>query len=230
VNVLLSGIVGSTAYGLDGPDSDVDRLGVYAAPTSAFHGLHLPIDKAATVVTNKPDSTMHEARKYAALALQCNPTITELMWLDADLIEVNTDLGGYLTTIREAFLSAKRVRDAYFGYATSQLKRLRDTGQFQSKMRARSAKHGRHLLRLLDQGYALYSTGILPIKVQDRQRYFDFGEQVAVNPDAAIPVLAAVEAKFDTARSPLPDRPDEDRVERWLRAVRRAHWEPDGLG
>ena len=33
--VLLSGIVGSTAYGLAGPDSDVDRLGMYAAPSSS---------------------------------------------------------------------------------------------------------------------------------------------------------------------------------------------------
>ncbi len=31
--VLLSGIVGSTAYGLAGPGSDVDRLGMFAAPT-----------------------------------------------------------------------------------------------------------------------------------------------------------------------------------------------------
>jgi hypothetical protein len=43
--VLLQGIVGSTAYGLAGPHSDVDRLGVYAALTWAFHGLRLPIDK-----------------------------------------------------------------------------------------------------------------------------------------------------------------------------------------
>jgi predicted nucleotidyltransferase len=230
MNVLLQGIVGSTAYGLAGPDSDIDRLGVYAEPTSAFHGLHLPVDKAATKVTSKPDTTMHEARKYASLALQCNPTITELMWLDADLIEVNTDLGGYLTTIRDAFLSAKRVRDAYFGYATSQFHRLLSTGQFQSKMRARAAKHGRHLMRLLDQGYALYSTGQLPIRVANPQRYVDFGEAVAGDPEVARPLLAQVEAKFDAARSPLPDRPDEARVERWLHAVRKAHWTGDGLG
>lgn len=33
--MLLAGIVGSTAYGLAGPDSDVDRLGVFAVPTRA---------------------------------------------------------------------------------------------------------------------------------------------------------------------------------------------------
>ena len=44
---LLEGIVGSTAYGLAGPHSDVDRLGVFAAPTRAFHGLYPPIDGRA---------------------------------------------------------------------------------------------------------------------------------------------------------------------------------------
>jgi predicted nucleotidyltransferase len=80
--VLLQGIVGSTAYGLAGPHSDVDRLGVYAAPTKAFHGLRLPIDRAASVVVHEPeDLTLHEARKFALLALSANPTVTELLWL-----------------------------------------------------------------------------------------------------------------------------------------------------
>lgn len=230
MTVLLAGIVGSTAYGLAGPDSDIDRLGVYAAPTTAFHGLRLPIDKAATRVSHDPDTTHHEARKYASLALGGNPTVSELMWLPDELYEVRTDLGDELIRIRGAFLSAKRIRDAYFGYATSQLHRLVDTGQFQSKMRKREAKHGRHLLRLLDQGLALYSTGHLPIRVDDPQRYIDFGERCAGNPDAARPALAEAEAAFDAARSPLPARPDEETVERWLLRVRAAHWTvADGL-
>jgi hypothetical protein len=31
-NMLLSGVVGSVAYGLDTEDSDVDRLGMFAYP------------------------------------------------------------------------------------------------------------------------------------------------------------------------------------------------------
>lgn len=42
--VLLSGVVGSTAYGLAGPHSDVDRLGVFAVATAALHGLHPPAE------------------------------------------------------------------------------------------------------------------------------------------------------------------------------------------
>ena len=76
--VLLSGVVGSTAYGLDTPDSDTDRLGIFAAPTVAFHGLHKPQESH---VTTSPDATFHEAAKWVRLALGGNPTVTELVWL-----------------------------------------------------------------------------------------------------------------------------------------------------
>jgi uncharacterized protein len=222
MDVLLQGVVGSTAYGLAGPGSDVDHLGVYAAPTVAFHGLHPPTGRTATVVRHDPDATFHEAAKAAQLMLAGNPTVTELLWLES--YEVRTPLGDELVGIRRAFLSARRVRDAYFGYATSQFKRLLDTGQFQSKMRRRQAKHGRHLLRLLDQGFALYATGSLPIRVADPQRYLDFGEAVADDPSVAGAALADAEARFAAVRSALPSTPDEEAVEAWLLRVRRAFW------
>lgn len=218
MNILLSGVVGSTAYGLAGPDSDVDRLGVYAAPTVQFHGLHPPIGKSASVVRTDPDVTLHEAGKMVLLCLGGNPTLTELLFLDK--YETATDLGLELVSIRSAFLSAPRIRDAYFGYATAQFKRLLDTGLFASKQRARVAKHARHMLRLLDQGYELYSTGNLTIQLSDPQRYLEFGEQVVADPEAARPVLAAGEERFNTITSSLPEKPDADTVEQWLHKVR----------
>ncbi|GAA3396778.1 nucleotidyltransferase domain-containing protein [Cryptosporangium minutisporangium] len=222
-NTLLLGIVGSMAYGLAHAGSDVDRLGVFAAPTEAFHGLRPPIDRAATVVRHDPDQTVHEARKLAMLCLDANPTVTELLWLPDELYEVRTDLGAELVAIRCAFASAPRVRDAYYGYAASQFKRLLATGQFQSKMRKRQAKHARHLLRLLDQGYEYYTTGRLTLRVDDPEKYRAFGEEVAADPDAARPVLADARERFAAARSPLPSAPDERAVEDWLLRVRKAY-------
>src|SRR4051812_49345438 len=121
-NVLLSGIVGSTAYGLAGPGSDIDRLGVYAAPTVQVPGFNPPAGRAATTVTTKPDVTFHEAGKFAALCLQANPTVIELMWLPDELYEARIALGDQLIGIRSAFLSAARVKDAYLGYAAQQFK------------------------------------------------------------------------------------------------------------
>ncbi|WP_285699482.1 nucleotidyltransferase domain-containing protein [Actinomadura sp. NBRC 104412] len=222
-NVLLAGVVGSTAYGLATPESDVDRLAVFAAPTVLFHGLHPPVGKQATKVTTDPDVTRHEAGKFAALCLGVNPTVTELLWLDE--YETRTELGDRLIGVREAFLSAKRVRDAYFGYAVSQFRRLegRGDGSFSADTRKRTAKHARHLARLVHQGLDLYRTGRLTVRLENPQWYRDFGERVAQGElDEAKSLLAEAESKFDAIRTPLTERPDEDTVERWLLEVRAA--------
>lgn len=225
VHLLLSGIVGSTAYGLARPGSDIDRLGLFAVDTAELHGLHHPQE---TIVSSAPDVTRHEAAKWARLALAGNPTVTELVWLPDELYEKRTELGDELIAIRGAFLSAPRVRTAYLGYASGQFKRLRDRGDgsFSADTRKRTAKHARHLMRLCHQGHELYTTGRLTIRVNDPDSYHEFGELVASDPSAAQPLLAHYEELFDTARSPLPDRPDTAAVEAWLHCVRAAHYTP----
>jgi uncharacterized protein len=218
-NVLLEGIVGSTAYGLNHAGSDVDRLGVYAAPATAFHGLDLPIDKAASVVEHEPDRTLHEVRKFCLLALSCNPTASELLWLPRDLYEIRTPLGAELIEIRGAFLSAQRVREAYLGYATQQLTRLASK-EIRSQSDAKIAKHARHLARLAHQGRELYETGFLRVRLENPQWYVDFGLRVAADVSAARDLLAASETAFDEAISPLPAQPDRAAVESWLQRVR----------
>jgi hypothetical protein len=225
VNVILAGIVGSTAYGLAGPASDVDRLGIFAAPTTQFHGLHPPQDSH---VTTRPDVTYHEAAKACRLMLACNPTASEILWLPGDLYEIRTPLGDELIAIRTAFLSAKRTRDAYLGYASQQFRKLEIRGDATDSAgnRRRTAKHARHLYRLCTEGYELYTTGGLRIRLDDPQRYLDFGEQVAGGRvDVARDLMRGYEAAFDAADSVLPDQPDEAVVDDWLLRVR-AHYYP----
>ncbi|WP_128379317.1 DNA polymerase beta superfamily protein [Streptomyces cavernae] len=225
-NVLLSGVVGSTAYGLAHKDSDVDRLGMFAAPTESLHGLHPPRESH---VTTAPDRTLHEAAKWCRLALGGNPTVMELVWLPDELYEVRTPLGDELIGLRTSFLSARRVRDAYLGYATQQFKRLTDRGDGSvaggsAGTRKRTAKHARHLRRLCHQGFELYATGRLSIRLEDPESYRSFGERVAADSTAALPLLREFEEAFATTRSVLPDEPDEAPVEAWLRRVRRHHF------
>ncbi|MGI5131745.1 nucleotidyltransferase domain-containing protein [Pseudonocardia sp. CA-107938] len=222
--VLLAGVVGSTAYGLDRPGSDIDRLGVYAAPTVAFHGLHLPTGKAATIARHDPDVVLHEAGKFAALCLAGNPTVTERLWLD--VWDERTPLGVQVVGLRHAFRSAARYRDAYLGYAGQQFKRLTAAGRFPDVPRSRIAKHARHLRRLITQGTHVWRTGEVVVRVVDPQAYLDFGEQVAADPSAAEPVLAQAEEVFRTEPTVLPAEPDVTAVEAWLLAVRRHYYEP----
>ena len=226
-NVLLAGIVGSTAYGLATEDSDVDRLGVFAARTERLLGLH-PVQQS--VVSSKPDATYHEAGKFAALALKVNPTITELMWLPDELYETRSELGDNLIAIRRRFLSRKAVRNAYLGYATQQFRRLenRGDGSFSADTRKRTAKHARHLYRLITQGLELYLHGELTVRLDDPERYREFGERVAAGElEAGASQLATAERWMDEMESPLPERPDERTVEDWLQDVRRTFYETE---
>lgn len=215
--LLLAGVVGSTAYGLAGPDSDIDRLGMFAAPTISLLGLSRP---AESQVTTKPDATYHEAGKAARLILAGNPTAGELLWLPEDCYETRTPLGDEAIALRSSFLSAKRTRDAYLGYATQQFKKLigRD------EPNRRTEKHARHLMRLVNQGYELYTTGRLRITIDDPEPYFAFGERVAKDPQAAAPFMAEAEQRFASARTVLPNEPDYAAVEAWLLRVRKAFW------
>lgn len=225
MRILLAGVVGSQAYGLAGPDSDIDRLGVFVWPTATLFGLNPPSE---SIVTTKPDSTLHEAAKACRLMLASNPTVLELLFLDA--WEIKTPLGDELVGIRSAFPSAKRVRDAYCGYAVAQCRKLlnRGDGSFSADTRKRTAKHARHLLRLTHQGLELYTTGTLHVRLDDPQAYLDFGEQVAKDPGVAEKLIADTTARFDEAKTALPDEPQTGVIEGWLHRVRRAYYEPEG--
>ncbi|KQX78468.1 MULTISPECIES: DNA polymerase beta superfamily protein [unclassified Streptomyces] len=222
-NLLLSGIVGSTAYGLAREGSDIDRLGMFAAPTEELHGLHQPKESH---VSTAPDRTLHEAAKWCRLALGGNPTVMELVWLPDELYEVRTPIGDELIDLRVTLLGARRVRDAYLGYAAQQFRRLRNRseGTLTAETRKRTAKHARHLKRLCTQGYELYATGRLTVRVDDPESYHAFGEQVAADPEAALPLLRDYEEAFDETRSVLPEQPDETAADAWLRRVRRQYY------
>lgn len=227
MKVLLKGIVGSTAYGLNHEGSDVDYMGVFAAPNDKLLGL----DKIeSSVVTKDPDTTMHEAGKFVTLCLNGNPSVSELLWLDT--YAGMSDAGMELVNIRHSFLSAKRVRDSYLGYAASQFGRLknRGDGSFSADTRKRTEKHARHLVRLVEQGYYLYITGELVVNLRssasevDPDWVFAMGQKIASNPLWAEQYMNQAEERFDSAKAAVPERPDRDVVEKWLIRVRRADW------
>lgn len=222
MKTILQGIVGSTAYGLATPSSDVDRMGVFIAPTEQILSFHPPKD---SVVTNKPDVTMHEIGKFVGLTLKCNPSVTELLWLPE--YETATAWGADLVSLRKDMLSARLVKDAYLGYATQQFKKLlaRGDGTFGPDLAKRTQKHARHLRRLVEQGYGLYTTGELRVKVSDPEAIHEFGRRVEAKPESAIAFMARAEAGFAEAKTVLPERPDEAAVESWLLTVRKANWE-----
>ncbi len=219
MNVLLAGVVGSTAYGLAQPGSDVDRLGMFAVPTVELHGLRAPKE---SYVTTAPDSTLHEAGKALRLIMSCNPTAGELLWLAR--YETRTPLGDELIALRTELYSERAVRSAYLGYAAQQFKKLLTRDPATSRDRA--AKHARHLVRLLYQAEELHRTGQLTIRLAHPERVRALGARIADHPERARSLLAAAEARLD-APGVLPAAPNEAAAEAWLRRVRAAFYRPD---
>jgi predicted nucleotidyltransferase len=213
-SVILCGVVGSTAYGLARPGSDVDRLGVFVAPTLEIAGLHWT--GARETRTNSgpghDDFTEHEVGKFLRLALKCNPTITELLWLPE--YEVTSAWGRCLTSLRESVLSRRLVHDAYLGYATAQVKRLseRGDGTFSSDTRKRTAKHARHTLRLARQGRELLETGRLTVRVSNPEEYWAF-DDMPVEEMLEVFERAFAETRSAYESSVLPERPDAQAVD-----------------
>ncbi|WP_250003754.1 DNA polymerase beta superfamily protein [Actinoplanes sp. M2I2] len=164
-NMILGVVVGSRAYGLDGPGSDHDRRGVFAAPTRAFWSL----DKPPTHFDGPlPEQFSWEIERFCTLALQANPTVLEVLW--SPLVEVLTPDGSELLAVRSAFLSRK-VAATYGEYARDQLTRVaarRDrTGET-------NGKQAMHMIRLLLAGAHVLRTGEVLVDVRPmRSRLLD---------------------------------------------------------
>lgn len=213
-HVLIRGIVGSCAYGLSTPESDVDIMGVYTEPQETFLGLRLVQDKDFTVHTTSDlrDQTFHEVGKFMRLALKSNPSILELLWLPDWAYEHLSVQGEYLLDCRHWFASAELVKNAYLGYATQQFKLLERRGDFGSDMKKRTEKHARHLYRLLIQGFGLYRSGELDVELNelDVARVREFGHRVGNlgDLDFATRELADYERQFSEKQPHVRHEPN----------------------
>lgn len=198
--VVLSGVVGSKAYGLDHDASDVDTLEVFAADPADFLGLMTP--PASRVQTSlEADCTSHELGKFLSLVLRCNPTVTELLWLPEELYRMRSQPGEDLIAMAPFLLHRTGVRNAYLGYASQQARRV--TREFATA--GRQEKAARHVFRLTHTGVSAWHTGRVQVRVADRDACFDFGRRVAGGDTAALTDLMAwAEAQFDSP-TPLPE-------------------------
>lgn len=219
-NILLRGTVGSTAYGLATENSDVDKLGIYAAPLADVFSLSGANAISNSKVSTEPDVTLHEIGKFCGLAVKGNPTVLELLYLaDYDIISMP---GQVLTGISWAFLSTNSVRNSYRGYAAAQVSRLaRRTEEgvegFSSDVKNRTEKHGRHCARLLKMGKQLLTEAKITINCSPFRDYlFDMGKLAATDVDKFKAEMEKEFDSFDATNSILNDQPNRDLINDWI--------------
>ena len=214
--IILEGIVGSRAYGLDTETSDIDIKGIYLASTEKVLSMDWNSDKT-TVDNTDPDWVYHEVQKFMKLAMKGNPTITELLWLES-YIQLEP-IGQLLIDNREIFLS-NIIFKSYGGYALSQARDLnRRGGTYGSGRSNRYEKHTRHCFRLLYQGRELLETGKLTVRVTPamREELFAIGK---LPPEEVVAKFEEEFKKFDEIASVLPDKPDFEAINNLLLQIR----------
>jgi predicted nucleotidyltransferase len=123
------------------------------------------------------DRVIYNLQKFCKLALNGNPNILELLWLDPKFHTYRTREYMLLRDNRASFLS-KRICTSYLGYVHGQMQRLtshKDKPVREGRNPARAAleakygydtKHASHVIRLLIQGAQLLKSGGLEVTLQ----------------------------------------------------------------
>jgi hypothetical protein len=211
---ILRVVVGSRAYGLDEPGSDVDRRGVFLPPAE----LHWSLHGVPEQIDDEPaQTTFWELQKFLWMACKANPNALECLW--SPRVEHATALGRELLAMRGAFLS-RLVFQTYSGYVASQFAKLA------TDLRLRGApkwKHVMHLLRLLAAGTEVLKTGEVQVAVgplRERLLAVRRGEVAWTDTEAWRQEMHR-DFTAVAAATRLPERPDLGRVDAFLRRARR---------
>lgn len=206
---ILTAVIGSHAYGLATERSDVDRRGVFTAPSEAFWAL----DKPATSATGPREEELHwELEHFCRLALNSNPTVIEL--LVTRHVEHCAPLGEELRGLLPHFLSLRAV----IGY------RRATTAQLTRAGTNLKPKQLMHVIRLRLVCLDLLRTGTLRIEVgehRDRLLAVQTGDTDWAQGQRWAERLRVEIEQAEQAGGPLPAEPGTEVVDRWLVSVRK---------
>lgn len=121
--LLFEGVVGSTLYGLNNADSDVDSKGIFLAPKHSLLGLGL--DYQTQVSDERHDNTWYELGEFCKLLLKSNPTILELLFIPKEkMITPPNEIIMPLFENRDQFVT-KECFKPFVEYAKQQIAKAR---------------------------------------------------------------------------------------------------------
>lgn len=166
MHIVYRSIAGSTLYGMNTPESDLDKMGFLVEPRTHIIGLH------KFEQTVEDECTIYSLRKYVSLLAKGNPTVSEILFAPKHLVEIdefNIRMG--LLWDSEAWLTQRTLK-SYLGYMGQQWERLIGLrGQRNVNRHELIEKHGydtkyaAHIIRLGLLGNELAQTGglVLPM-------------------------------------------------------------------
>jgi predicted nucleotidyltransferase len=118
--IIFEGIVGSQAYGIATPTSDIDIKGVFMSP---FENI-LDFGYVEQVSDETNDTVYYEIRRFLQLLQTNNPTILELLNLPEDCILHKDPIFDMILDKKNQFIT-KQCKYSFGGYAIEQIKKAR---------------------------------------------------------------------------------------------------------
>lgn len=167
---ILHVLVGSRAHGTADEDSDRDERCVFVRPTETFfhfdsHGNPKGKDTVWVEDHATQDLTGWELGRFIKLAMNCNPTMLEVLWAPDVNGGQTTEIGRQLREMRHVFLDRERVHDSFVGYSNNQRKKMLE--QPEVAWTRRNWKFAEAYLRVLYQGVWLLTYDELPVDLTD---------------------------------------------------------------
>ncbi|HNO79557.1 MAG TPA: nucleotidyltransferase domain-containing protein [Phycisphaerae bacterium] len=207
-------VIGSRAYGLDVEGSDIDRRGIYIAPSDMHWSLYGVPEQ---LENHETQECYWEIQKFLTLALKANPNILECLY--TPIVEHANPLAQELLAMRGVFLS-KLVYQTYNGYVLSQFKKMNSDIRNKGSVKP---KHAMHLIRLLLSGIQILREGFVPVSVDAHRSKLLAIRENDVTWEQVNIWRKELHAEFDVAfaSTSLPDRPDYERTNDFLIRVRR---------
>ena len=213
---ILQAVLGSHGQGFATPESDRDFGQVYVRPGREILHWSYRRDDDSIQLHEPEDEWGHELGKFVKLALNCNLTILELLFVPQRWVTVETWEGRLLRENGTAFLSRQKFHDATRGYATQQLRRA------ESELRTDKAR--RHALRLIATGIHAHTHGGIVTELPQAKRDEILAASTA--PDAEFTkVYGEWLARLDMelSMSNLPREADITTVTEIYERIRRNH-------
>lgn len=239
---ILEAVVGSTVHGTAVKDGleDLDLMAVVLEDQKTFAGFNATDTWTART---KPNGVRSEAgdvdwvgyglRKYLGLALKGNPSILLALFVPDEHVREITPEGEALRALAPAVVS-KAAYMPYRGYMRQQHERLLGLRGQRNVTRPElveaygyDTKYAAHVVRLGLQGEELLLTGRISLPMRDADRALAVKVRTGGFSLAEVSVqIIDAERRLDAAfaASPLPERPDAQRVERWMLGAYLEHW------
>jgi hypothetical protein len=166
-------IGGSTLYGLNTPESDVDYRGVFFARSPLYtSGLH-KID--SIVQTGEIDSVYYELRRFFELLRKSNTQVAEILFAPHDSLSFTTPLFNLVRRYRYSLIDTDMMKASLKGYVFSEIRLAtgQRSGQLGGKRKKAveaygfSPKNFVQILRLCAVGKVFFETGEYMVRVSD---------------------------------------------------------------